>query len=541
MKTLGVGGRLRLIAAVPLIMLFAVAVFGYWGTSSAAEGLRTVYMDRAVGLAHLSRANEAVLSARTAAAGGAIAGSAAGALDHAARLDQRMQDFEKSWQAYLATYSDEQEQRQYRKTRASYDELVREGLQPLAAALRKGDIAAARELYAGKVDKLAVPVSENMQTLLRIQEDEAAAQYAAVVARNTQILIGLGVCLALGLALLVGVFLTVRASIVGPIQRLMSAIEHSRIHSDLTARAKVAGSDEIARTAVAFDGLMEVLQQAIRGVKSEASSVSGAATELATATGAVLTAARHQSEYAAGSAATVEQMSVSISHVADSTQESANAASRAAERASQGQVTARETSNNMRGIARSIEVSAGSIEKLNAQSREISAIVNVIRDISEQTNLLSLNAAIEAARAGEQGRGFAVVADEVRKLAERTGSSTTQIGATIAAIQAQIEESVKRLAESQALVEAGVVQTEEGARTLEELREDAERSRARVDEVASSLGEQRSASEDIARNVERIAQMASESSQTIARAEEQARAMQTLAARLMKGAERFTA
>jgi methyl-accepting chemotaxis protein len=538
-RQLGVNARLTLIAAVPLFMLFAVAALGYWGITTATEGLRTVYADRAVGLSHLSRASEMVLRARDNAAVGVMAGSAAVALDSAERLEKRLADFETAWKGYMATYSDEREQALYTKTRAAYDELVRKGFAPLIAALRKNDTGTALDLYSSAVEKMLVPLRDHMQALTEFQQQEAAAQYAAAVTRNQGIRIALGACLALGVAVLAAVFLTVRASIVGPMQRLMSTIEHTRTHSDLTVRTGVEGRDEIARTAIAFDGLMGMLQQAVREVKTESVSVNTASTELATAAGQVLTAARDQSEYAAGSAATVEQMSVSISHVADSTQETAQAASKAAERAGKGEAAARDTSGSMRGIARSIDVSAQGIEKLSEQSREISAVIDVIRDISEQTNLLALNAAIEAARAGEQGRGFAVVADEVRKLAERTGSSTTQIGATIGAIQRQVAESVRQLAENRALVEAGVTRTEQGARTLEALREDAELSRTRVDEVATSLSQQRAATEDIARNVERIAQMAQESSQTIASAEENARGLQTLAERLMQGVGRF--
>ncbi len=158
-------------------------------------------------------------------------------------------------------------------------------------------------------------------------------------------------------------------------------------------------------------------------------------------------------------------------------------------------------------IAQSVDRAAGVVKALGEKSRQIATIVNVIKDIADQTNLLALNAAIEAARAGEQGRGFAVVADEVRKLSEKTAGSTQEIASMIDSILRGTQDAVKSMEEGVARVRTGVELAQQAGTSMADLQTHSSRMLQAVRDMSSSLKEQSTAATEIAQQVERIAQM----------------------------------
>jgi methyl-accepting chemotaxis protein len=264
-------------------------------------------------------------------------------------------------------------------------------------------------------------------------------------------------------------------------------------------------------------------------LKGDAARLSAASTSVAGATRDIAGQAQAQSEAASSTAASVEEVSVSISQVADHAAQTQDIAQQASRLSESGRETMHKAATAMTRLAGSVQDSARLIEALSRRSAEISTIVEVIRDISEQTNLLALNAAIEAARAGEQGRGFAVVADEVRKLAERTGSSTTEISALTSTIQSEVASAVAQLHQSTTQVDEGVGLSAEVQQALIQIHDGAGSTRNFVGDIASAAAEQRHASQEIARHVERIARMAEESSRAIEVATIAARDLEGLA------------
>jgi methyl-accepting chemotaxis protein len=228
----------------------------------------------------------------------------------------------------------------------------------------------------------------------------------------------------------------------------------------------------------------------------------------------------------------VEEVTVSIGQVAETTRETRSASEQACQLSQAGEKTARDTASQMVKTADSVGQSMRLIENLSRRSHDISGIVKVIRDIAEQTNLLALNAAIEAARAGEQGRGFAVVADEVRKLAERTSTSTSEIAAMIEAIQGEVSSAVENLKSNNEQVAQGKGLAEEVAAILARINEGARTTMQRIHDISSAASEQTTASTDIARNVERIAQMTEETSAAVSQASSTAHQLESLASKL---------
>jgi methyl-accepting chemotaxis protein len=225
-------------------------------------------------------------------------------------------------------------------------------------------------------------------------------------------------------------------------------------------------------------------------------------------------------------------MTVSINQVADNAQSLAEAAVDSDNAATEGRTVMLQTVEQMKNIGSRIEDTSAAIKTLDQASVEITSIVQVIRDVADQTNLLALNAAIEAARAGEQGRGFAVVADEVRKLAERTSLATQEIAGKIEAIKSGTEKAGKQMELSVEQVACGMARAEEANSAVDRIKSGFSRVDAEISSISSALKEQGQASNEIAGRIERVAQGSEENSRGAEEAAEMSRELAKLAERL---------
>jgi len=191
-------------------------------------------------------------------------------------------------------------------------------------------------------------------------------------------------------------------------------------------------------------------------------------------------------------------------------------------------------------IEKVVNDASNQIESLSVKAQDIGSIVDAIREVAEQTNLLALNAAIEAARAGEQGRGFAVVADEVRKLAERTAISARDITHRIASIQTEAESSTIVMRKGNELLAQGVGKAEHAGKSMIKIDDSSAAVIKSVSGISLALSEQRVASTEIARNVERIAQMTEQSTAAVSAVSSAAVKLEKLAAELQQEVSHFT-
>jgi methyl-accepting chemotaxis protein len=246
-----------------------------------------------------------------------------------------------------------------------------------------------------------------------------------------------------------------------------------------------------------------------------------------------------QSSAAQSSAAAIQELNVGLASVGETATEVKRFADDAGNRSREGSGIISQVAAEMETISRRVAASSEAVLALAKSAGSIEDIVGVIKGLAEQTNLLALNAAIEAARAGESGRGFAVVADEVRKLAEGTQSSTEQIAAVVAGIQAHSASATQAMATVATQVGDGLKLAEDARAAIATISASATELVAQVDDIALSLQEQNSAATDIARNVEQMARGAEETANQAEGLSKEAMGMKTLSDSLSNAVGRF--
>jgi len=289
----------------------------------------------------------------------------------------------------------------------------------------------------------------------------------------------------------------------------MSALSGGK--GDLTRRLPVRNAhDEIGEVAVSFNRFMDGLHVIIRNMLDHAAHISRSAEQFADISERVSFGAQRQSNSVSVISSQVANMASNIGVVFQSTEEAETISRQASEHAKQGEKVVLKASGEINNIADSVSRLAETVTGLGHRSDEISGILQVIKDIADQTNLLALNAAIEAARAGEQGRGFAVVADEVRKLAERTTTATQEIGGMIESIQSETRSAVTSMEHGITQVHQGVQLANQAADSLSRISTGAHRTSEVIQGIADAAQQGNAASLEISQSVETIMEMSAE-------------------------------
>ncbi|MDN3577801.1 methyl-accepting chemotaxis protein [Chitinimonas viridis] len=374
-----------------------------------------------------------------------------------------------------------------------------------------GDLDAARDKIIQFESMLAwEPMQALLEDWLKATHGQVQAAKAEAAAASQRI-IGVVVGVALGalvLAVLLGVWL-VRSVMrqIGGEPDMARTVMRRLAEGDLAQAVAVRAGDSDSLLA-SVEAMRQGLAGNVQALRALAEQVSSEASQVSGGTRRISGSARQQSDSAAAMAAAIEQLSVSVNHLADNARVAHSLTEQAGQGAETGSVTIQKVGAEIDRVAKSIAQSAGTINALGAETERISSIVAVIRDIADQTNLLALNAAIEAARAGDTGRGFAVVADEVRKLAERTSQATAQIGGMIAATQASAVEAVRDMEAAVGQVAVGVSGARSADAAMRAIQAGSHELVGVTNEISLALKEQSSASQEIAQNVERIVQMA---------------------------------
>ncbi|WEM43472.1 methyl-accepting chemotaxis protein [Photobacterium sp. DA100] len=314
------------------------------------------------------------------------------------------------------------------------------------------------------------------------------------------------------------------------VNRMMEDIAQG--DGDLTARMNAQGEDELAQLSRSFDRFTGKLQTIISNIAGISKQLSLSANESKSATTASLANAEQQQGESANVATSINELLATSSEIAGNINDTAAAAQHGQENAVRSLEISQQATVSINALANEIEAAQQQILTLETQSQNINKVTSVIRDITDQTNLLALNAAIEAARAGEHGRGFAVVADEVRQLAQRTHSSTQEIEQTIEQLLLTVNQSVSAMQHSQALAGETVAHTQQAQKAADLIVEAITDISDRSLQIASASEQQAAVSAEIDQNIHRIAELATDTASAVGQASASSQGVADMAAQL---------
>ncbi|WP_456114991.1 methyl-accepting chemotaxis protein [Shewanella yunxiaonensis] len=339
------------------------------------------------------------------------------------------------------------------------------------------------------------------------------------------------------LALLIGTLIAVliARSITGPIGEATRAMNNiAEGEGDLTQRIKVHSKDEIAELAQAFNRFASKIHGTMQSVAQVTESLATSAEEMSGITGNSRRSADQQQRETEQVATAMNEMAATVQEVAHNATDAATAAEQADSASDAGKQVVQQVVQQIDGLAKEINNAVDTIDKLAQNSQAIDTVLEVIRNIAEQTNLLALNAAIEAARAGEQGRGFAVVADEVRSLASRTQASTAEIQHIIEQLQQGARSAVSVMEKSNQTTAHCVQEANNAGKALEQIRSAVSTITQMNIQIASAANQQVAVSAEINRNVSNINDAVAHNSDSSAQIAEASGELATLSGRLQQ-------
>ena len=363
------------------------------------------------------------------------------------------------------------------------------------------DLRRTRQRYGEVADALM----EDARQIEDVTRGIVAEQLSAASDSRSSAIWLVSSLILIGLVMAFAAYLTSIRTIAAPLRSVAGRMrEIASGDGDLTARLDVNGTDEISDVSRSFNEFADKIHETVSRVSDAIRQLSLSSDQMDAMTNANLDRSSRQQAETAQIATATQEMSHTVSNVADSAQGALDSATRAHSEANSGQSIIEGTLRAIQTLGQQVESASTTIQSLERESDAIGSVIDVIEGIAEQTNLLALNAAIEAARAGDQGRGFSVVADEVRTLANRTQQSTAEILGMVERLQTQAREAARVMSESSKMAQSTVEKGEQTGESLSNIVISVASIQGMNQQIASAAAEQFAVAEDISRSLVRI-------------------------------------
>lgn len=538
MKKTKISTKLYLLVAFTCVVLAGVGIGELSALYHSKNALQQVYEEHLLAINQLNEIRNQQMQIRMELVGARLESDAFEVMAHTDKVTSHIFKTDNLINGYSDKQMRAEEKQLYDAFIAARLNFGKTGVLPMIDLLQAQHYDQADKLRQEALIPAYAKASEAIDALIEYQAAQAKKTYDNVSQLSKTVLIATIGAIAIGV-LLIGFFgMFIARSIGRNVNQLQQAT--SRLaDGELATRVHLANEDELGIVAQSFNKMAEELSALISQTHNSADHVNKACIAVTGMTDRVSSSSQIQTDQAAIAARSISQLNEIVKDVATKAEEAVAAAVEANQVSNEGQRIVGNSVAGINAVARTIADSAKTIEVLGQQSEEIGTILQVIRDIAEQTNLLALNAAIEAARAGEQGRGFAVVADEVRKLAERTSGATTEISAIIAAIQNGTKQAVTAMKSGEKQVGESVSLANQSGESLVHIDRSVNTVLIMIQHIAQAMEAEKSTSEEISLRMEKIAQTAMDNNSAISEAAAEFHQMQNLAEQLQKSVGRF--
>jgi methyl-accepting chemotaxis protein len=510
--------RLSIMVGILLSVALVVGLMGLNGMSDADHAVDSLYHDQmkhAQELGQLSTLAEAIRSQILLSLQHDPASPFAKMHNHAMSMhldtiDKNIHQMDEIWIAFTGSELIAEEKRLAGLFEEEKTRFEREALEKITKALRNGKYEEANHVILDVVNPAVEEMKKIADTLLKMQEKQAGDFFDETDAAYHEMIGWVIACLVVGALIgLLLAYLTISGIMRGVTLLELSASKLAE--GELGTRVEYQNQDELGRIAKAFNTMAEKVHHAMNEVKDAISRLAAAAEETSVVTMQTTEGINRQLTETSQVATAMNEMSATVQEVARNAVEAAGAAQEADNTFGQGKQVIDKVINSIGGLAGEVEEASSVIQQLETESKNIGSVLDVIKGIAEQTNLLALNAAIEAARAGEQGRGFAVVADEVRTLAGRTQASTQEIEEMISKLQAGANNAVNVMAAGKEMTQVGVEQAGAAGEALQTINVAVDKISSMNTQIASAAEEQSSVTEEINRSIVSINEVAEQS------------------------------